>query len=68
MLLLHVLGQRIECRRLSGDSAADSTRCPAQELLKAGHELLGGAVPGCSAQLDGELSLCQKNYKCVGDG
>lgn len=68
LFLLLVLGQRIACRRLSGDSTADSTRCPAQELLKAGHELLGGAVPGCSAQLDGVLSLCQKNYRCVGDG
>lgn len=67
-LTLLLLGQRIACHRLSGDSMTDSSRCPAQELLKAGHELLGGAVPGCSAQLDGVLSLCQKNYRCVGDG
>ncbi len=63
-----LLGQIIACHRLSGDSMTDSSRCPAQELLKAGRELLGGAIPGCSAQLDGVLSLCQKNYRSVGDG
>ncbi len=35
-----LLGQRIACHRLSGDSMTDSYCCPAQELLKAGHELV----------------------------
>ncbi len=58
-----LLGQRIACHRLSGDSMTDSYCCPAQELLK---QAMNSCRPGCSTArwcvviVSEKLQMCRR--------